>query len=51
MLGIFLLTEAVAQLRGDAGARQVPGAHTSLGHGMGMTLAAHSSLVLSRDPA
>ncbi len=49
MLGIFLLTEAVAQLRGDAGRRQRPDARTSLVHGMGMTLAAHSSLVLSRD--
>ncbi len=47
MLGLFLLTEAVAQLRGDAGQRQVPGASTSLVHGMGLTLAAHSTAILS----
>jgi acetyl-CoA acetyltransferase len=47
MLGLFLLTEAVTQLRGDAQDRQMPGAETSLVHGMGLTLAAHSTAVLS----
>jgi acetyl-CoA acetyltransferase len=49
MLGMFLLTEAVAQLRGDAGERQVDGARTSVVHGMGLTLAAHATAVLSSD--
>jgi hypothetical protein len=49
MLGMFLLTEAVAQLRGRTGERQVPGATTSLVHGMGLTLAAHATAVLSTD--
>jgi acetyl-CoA acetyltransferase len=49
MLGLFLLTEAVAQLRGDAGERQVQGAETSLVHGMGLTLAAHSTAILSTN--
>lgn len=49
MLGIFLLSEAVTQLRGDAGARQIPGATTSLVHGMGMTVAAHSTAILTTD--
>ncbi|GAA1850524.1 thiolase [Pseudonocardia ailaonensis] len=35
MLGIFLIIEAVAQLRGLGGARQVPGAGTALVHGLG----------------
>jgi acetyl-CoA acetyltransferase len=47
MLGLFLLTEAVAQLRGDAGQRQVPDASSSLVHGMGLTLGAHSTAILS----
>jgi acetyl-CoA acetyltransferase len=47
MLGLFLLTEAVTQLRGDAGQRQVPDASTSLVHGMGLTIAAHSTAILS----
>ena len=49
MLGLFLLTEAVAQLRGDAGQRQVGGAQTSLVHGMGLTIAAHSTAILSTN--
>jgi len=49
MLGLFLLTEAVAQLRGDAGQRQVAGAQTSLVHGMGLTIAAHSTAILSTN--
>jgi acetyl-CoA acetyltransferase len=51
MLGLFLLTEAVAQLRGDAGERQVPAAESSLVHGMGLTIAAHSTAILSTNAA
>jgi acetyl-CoA acetyltransferase len=49
MLGIFLILDAVEQLRGNAGDRQVDGATTSLVHGMGLTLAAHASAVLSTE--
>lgn len=47
MLGIFLIIEAVRQLRGEAGRRQVSNAKLSLVHGMGLTLAAHATAVLS----
>jgi acetyl-CoA acetyltransferase len=52
MRGIFLVIEAVKQLRGECGERQVADARVALAHGTGGTLGvAHSgaTLILARD--
>jgi acetyl-CoA acetyltransferase len=46
MYGVFLIAEAAAQLRAQAGARQVAGAHTALVHGNGGTLSTQVTAVL-----
>lgn len=51
MLSMFLLVEAVRQLRGEAGERQIDGTELSLVHGMGLTLGGHATAVLSNRPS
>jgi acetyl-CoA acetyltransferase len=49
MFGIFLVIEAVRQLRGESGPRQIDGARTALCHGTGGILSHNATLLLGVD--
>lgn len=50
MFGLLLVVEAVRQLRGAAGPRQVRGAEVALAHGTGGIFSTHATLLLQRVP-
>ena len=45
MFGLFTIVESVRQLRGAAGARQVPGAQLALAHGNGGVLSSQATAI------
>jgi acetyl-CoA acetyltransferase len=49
MYGLFTMVESCVQLRGQGGARQVPGAQLALAHANGGTLSSQATMVLGTE--
>jgi acetyl-CoA acetyltransferase len=51
MYGLFLLIEAVRQLRGECGARQIKDCETAIAHGNGGVLSTQATVILGTQAA
>lgn len=51
MYGLFLIAEAVAQIRGQAGERQIEGCNLAMCHGNGGTLSSQCTAILGSEAA
>ena len=51
MYGLFTMVEAVQQLRGTAGDRQVAGAELAIAHGNGLTLSSQATTIFGTEAA
>lgn len=49
MYGLFTMVEAVRQLRGEAGERQVPGTEIAVSHGNGGVLSSQATLIFGTE--
>jgi acetyl-CoA acetyltransferase len=47
--GLLLLIEATRQVRGECGARQIPGCETAIAHGNGGVLSSQSTVILGSE--